>query len=186
MILPDNTKTQTTKQVVVSNWKISDPVLQPVQIMQTLHILCKNASSSLTLLSCKSFSPVSPLLFHVSSSVSLSPCPCCVVAVGASWFVALCWLWLRVTSDLSGSMEFHTWCVCDPLTSSCALILLAERLPVPYSKVPPVRIKRSEVETRGNEAMEYGLPFTARPQYHHSVRTVVHMRGRKRMSDGRI
>lgn len=30
---------------------------------------------------------------------------------------------------------------------------------MPYSKVPPVRIKWSKVETRGNEAMEYGLPF---------------------------
>lgn len=83
-----------------------------------------------------------------------------------------------MTSDLSGSVEFHTWCVCDPLTSSCVLILLAERLPVPYSKVPPVRIKGSKVETRGNEAVGYGLPFTAQPQYYHSVHTGVHMRKR--------
>lgn len=84
-----------------------------------------------------------------------------------------------MTFDLSSSMEFHTWCVCDPLTSSWAPILLAQRLAVTYSKVPPVRIKGSKVKTRGNEAMEYGLPFTARPQYHHSVHTVVHMRKRK-------
>ncbi len=76
-------------------------------------------------------------------------------------------------------MEFHTWCVSDPLTSSCALILLAERLPVTYSKVPPVRIKGSKVETRGNEAMEYSLPFTAWPQYHLSVHKMVYMRKRK-------
>lgn len=30
---------------------------------------------------------------------------------------------------------------------------------MPYSKVPPVRIKGSKVETRGNEAMEYGVPL---------------------------
>lgn len=30
-----------------------------------------------------------------------------------------------------------------------------------WSKEPPVRINRSEVETLGNEAMKYGLPLTA-------------------------
>ena len=91
---------------------------------------------------------------HSPPSVSspLCLCRCCVVAAGASWFFALCWLWLSVTSDLSGSMEFHTWCVCDPPTSSCALILLAERLPVTYSKVPPVRIKR----VRGRDSWKWG------------------------------
>lgn len=79
-------------------------------------------------------------------------------------------------------MEFHTSCVSDPPTSNCAPILLAERHPVLYSKVPPARIKRSKVETCGNEAMDYGLPFTAWPQYRHSEQP----RGEERQKESDI
>lgn len=49
--------------------------------------------------------------------------------------------------------------------------ILAERLAVLWSKGLTVRINRSKAETLGNEAMKYGLPFTAKQQCHHSVHT---------------
>lgn len=96
-----------------------------------------------------------------------------VVAVRASWFFALCWLWLRVTP------EFHTWCVCDPMTSSCALILLAERLLVPCSKVP---LESTGQRFRLVEMRQWSLVllYTVWPQ-NRSSQAAVHVKWKSRV-----